>query len=77
MYSRTVFRARGGGGFPTLRGRADRVDEAEGGTLVVVDYETGSATDYKGLARAAPTSGVLSRSKPAPNEKHSKALERG
>ncbi|HEY0672914.1 MAG TPA: PD-(D/E)XK nuclease family protein [Longimicrobiales bacterium] len=38
------------GGRIKLQGRIDRVDENENGELVVIDYKTGSAAPYRGVA---------------------------
>ncbi len=38
-------------------GSADRVDRCADGHLVVIDYKTGSATDYRGLSEADPLLG--------------------
>ena len=38
------------GGRIKLQGRIDRVDEADNGELVVIDYKTGSAAPYKGVS---------------------------
>ena len=40
-----------------IRGKADRVDISETGTLHVVDYKTGSTRSYKGLSAADPHQG--------------------
>jgi ATP-dependent helicase/nuclease subunit B len=40
-----------------FRGRADRVDVAEDGTIHVVDYKSGSTRRYKGLSAADPVLG--------------------
>jgi ATP-dependent helicase/nuclease subunit B len=37
-----------------VRGKADRVDRRADGGLVVIDYKTGSLTNYTGLAPGAP-----------------------
>lgn len=38
------------GGSIQLQGRIDRIDELEDGTLVVIDYKTGSMAPYRGVA---------------------------
>jgi ATP-dependent helicase/nuclease subunit B len=40
-----------------FRGRADRVDRAEDGTLLVVDLKTGTSTGFKGLGEDDPVAG--------------------
>ena len=37
-----------------LRGKADRLDEAEDGSLEVLDYKTGKADDYRSLSEIEP-----------------------
>jgi hypothetical protein len=37
-----------------FRGSADRIDAADGGGLVVLDYKTGKADDYRGLSPDTP-----------------------
>jgi ATP-dependent helicase/nuclease subunit B len=41
----------------SFRGAVDRVDEAAGGGLVVIDYKTGSPTRYEALDAGDPTAG--------------------
>jgi ATP-dependent helicase/nuclease subunit B len=40
-----------------FRGKADRVDIGEGGTLHVVDYKTGKSTQYSGMSEENPDLG--------------------
>jgi len=46
-----------GGGAVSLRGRMDRIDEAGDGTLVVIDYKTGSSDYYSNLDEGDPDAG--------------------
>jgi RecB family exonuclease len=47
----------GGGRAIAFRGAVDRIDEADDGGLVVIDYKTGSPTRYLGLTELDPTAG--------------------
>lgn len=40
-----------------LRGRADRVDRTDSGTLLVLDYKSGSSRNFKGLSAEDPHQG--------------------
>ena len=40
-----------------MRGKADRIDRTSDGTLVVLDYKTGSARSYNGLSAEDPHQG--------------------
>jgi RecB family exonuclease len=46
-----------GGRVVLFRGRADRVDRAEDGTLIVVDLKTGSKSAFKDLGEEDPVAG--------------------
>jgi ATP-dependent helicase/nuclease subunit B len=41
----------------TFRGRIDRVDVADDGSVEVIDYKTGSSNGYRGLSEANPDAG--------------------
>ena len=41
----------------TVRGAIDRVDETHDGTIIVIDYKTGSTRAYKDVSEDAPTPG--------------------
>jgi RecB family exonuclease len=47
----------GDGRAVVVRGKADRVDQGDDGTLHVVDYKTGKTDPYKGLSAADPHQG--------------------
>ncbi|CAN5900516.1 hypothetical protein BH23ACT2_BH23ACT2_06180 [soil metagenome] len=47
----------GDGRTVSVRGKADRVDRADDGTIHVLDYKTGSAESYRGLSEDNPHDG--------------------
>jgi ATP-dependent helicase/nuclease subunit B len=49
--------ALGDGRIVRVRGKADRVDQRADGSLVVIDYKTGSFTDYTAISQDEPLGG--------------------